>query len=70
MKKYVFDLRKIDKTTIVPIGTDKMGGQPTYLPPYKPNGCFLMEIFNNEGTNWKEGVLCWQFYQLDRMGGQ
>lgn len=72
MKKYIMHVKKIENEVVNLLGegNDKIGGDPTYLPPEDVDidGYFLMEIYNNKRISGKENVLCWQFYQ-EEFGG-
>lgn len=72
MKAYVISVRAIEDNEKEKKNLDKIGGYPTHLPPEGTCGegdYFLMQIYNDKGIwPYKEGVLCWQFYQ-DSHGG-
>jgi len=72
IKAYIISVRKMEEGDKEKKNLDKIGGYPTHLPPkgtYEED-YFLMQIYNDKGIwPYKEGVLCWQFYQDDKDGG-
>lgn len=73
MKAYHMLVRELEESDRIKKNLDKIGGYPTHLPPEGTCGdadFFLMQIYNDKGIwPYKEGVLCWQFYQGDDFGG-
>lgn len=68
----MISVREIEEKDQGKKNLDKIGGYPTHLPPegtYEDD-YFLMQIYNDKGIwPYKEGVLCWQFYQVEDYGG-
>lgn len=72
MKAYMMSVREIKEYDKEKKHLDKIGGYPTHLPPkgnyIEDEDCFMMQIYNDKESGiwpYKEGVLCWQFYQSE-----
>lgn len=72
MNTYIIKLKEMTENKKEKKNLDKIGGYPTHLPPmneYQSSDYFLMQIYNDKNIlPYKNGVLCWQFYQ-DAFGG-